>query len=529
MAISIFPSTAAEFVSNNFVIDMNDTSNNTADTGGVKQAGPYVMSFSSGDSSFDVYLIDEDGNSVGYSNGTSISASGLFSTVVILGAATDEIVSFSYQGSINNADGEGDEPGAGAYLESITPSDLPSINDTATIIGGNFASDVEITFESGATVLSAKNIVIIDTNELLVTRPDGLVEDDAPYTLRAVNNGVPEPTGSDANLLVDEVTAGSDPTWVTTSPISLTPTNEAFSLTFEATDAEGTVVDYEVVSGTLPTGLSLERATGILSGTPTVEDTFTYTIRATDDGGNSTDKEFTQQVAVAIGGTITTDATHTYHTFTGAGNFELATSKEIEYLVIGGGGFGGSKGNQSGFGGGGGAGGLKNATVTKAAGTYAVTVGASGSPGTGSSFDDISVSGGGRGGQGGESAGVPTAGQSGGSGGGAGKGPINSGRGSGIAGQGNDGGNVGNRGGGGGGAVNAGSGGTGGNGGDGLLLQDWADATGIGNGVFAGGGDGEQIASDGAAGTGYGGQGRTSSTFVSLPGFDGSVIVRYAN
>jgi len=64
MAISIFPSTAAEFVSNNFVIDMNDTTNNTADTGGVKQAGPYSISFSSGDTSFAVYWIDEDGASV---------------------------------------------------------------------------------------------------------------------------------------------------------------------------------------------------------------------------------------------------------------------------------------------------------------------------------------------------------------------------------------------------------------------------------------------------------------------------------
>ena len=57
MGISIFPSTAAEFVSNNFVVDMNDTTNNVAtDIGGVKQAGPYSMSFSSSDTSFVSYL-----------------------------------------------------------------------------------------------------------------------------------------------------------------------------------------------------------------------------------------------------------------------------------------------------------------------------------------------------------------------------------------------------------------------------------------------------------------------------------------
>lgn len=385
MGISIFPSTAAEFVSNNFVIDMNDTTNNTADTGGIKQAGPYSMSFSSGDATFDVYLINDEGESVGYSNGTSITASALFSTVVILGVSQSEIISFTYQGSVNNADGQGDEPGAAAYLESITPSDLPTIDDTATVAGGNFGANTEITFESGATVLPAKNIVVNNSNELVVTRPDDLIEDDAPYTLRAKTTGVPEPTGTNVNLLTDAVTAGSDPTWVTTA-IDTMVQNNAFSQQLEATDAEGTV-SYAVETGSLPTGVTLS-SSGLLSGTPTAPGDGTITLRATDDGGNITDKQFEITYAQATGGTVRKEGNLIVHEFSSSGTFTPLVDMTVDFVIAAGGGGGGASTASNFGGGGGGAGGLitsiSNAKEQKAqesltASTgYSFTVGAFG-------------------------------------------------------------------------------------------------------------------------------------------------------
>jgi len=412
MGISIFPSTAAEFVSNNFVVDMNDTSNNTADTGGVKQAGPYSMSFSSGDTSFDVYLIDEDGNSVGYSNETSITASGLFSSVVILGAASNEIISFSYQGSVNNADGEGDEPGAGAYLESISPSDLPTIDDTATVIGGNFGADTEIFFDSGASSLPAKNITVNNSSELIVTRPDSLIQDDAPYNLRAVTAGVPEPTGTNVNILTDAVTAGTDPTWVTGADLPDGEKDVAYvGATLEATDAEGTVTDYSVVSGSLPTGLSLDSSTGVISGTPTSRGG-TFVVRATDDGGNSTDKEFGLAVTgFATGGTITTSGGGVIHSFTSSGTFTPNVElTDVSYVVVGGGGGGGESDGSFNFPPGGGGGGLITSfpddpgalsRVTVPANAQTITVGNTGakeSNGNDSSFSNFGTAiGGGKG------------------------------------------------------------------------------------------------------------------------------------
>lgn len=523
MGISIFPSTAAEFVSNNFVVDMNDTTNNTADTGGIKQAGPYSMSFSSGDSSFDVYLIDEDGNSVGYSNNTSIVASGLFTTVVILGVPQDEVISFLYQGSVNNADGEGDEPGAGAYLTSITPSDLPSIDDTATVIGGNFGTATEFTFESGTVVLAAKNASIISGTEALLTRPDELIEDDAPYDLKAINPGVTPPTSVDF-VLSGTVTAGSDPTWVTTSPLNSAAPGVAFSQTLEATDSEGAVVDYSVTSGTITPGLTLDSSTGVLSGTPTTGGSFTFTVTATDDGGNTTPKEFDQSVLLATGGTISDDGGFRYHTFTSSDDFEaLVELTDAEYLVVaGGGGGGGITSFNSSAGSGGGAGGLLSGTATIPVGTVTCTIGAGGgvdANGNNTQFGSIATAiGGGSGGF--SKGGSGSEGGDGGSGGGGD--PV----GTGTSGQGNNGGldqSNGTAGGGGGGASGVGGGSTGvsggGNGGIGESQSVFATATSTGDGGrYAGGGGGGHYENEGGTGgTGGGGDGGQGRFTITAP------------
>jgi len=80
----------------------------------------------------------------------------------------------------------------------------------------------------------------------------------------------------------------------------------------------------------------------------------------------------------ATGGTITTVAGRTYHTFTSNGTFTLLASVgTVEVMAIGGGGGGGGY-----SGGGGGAGNLVVVTSSLATGSYAVTVGTGGAGGT---------------------------------------------------------------------------------------------------------------------------------------------------
>ena len=77
------------------------------------------------------------------------------------------------------------------------------------------------------------------------------------------------------------------------SPASLPATTNgvAYSQTVSATDGTGTKT-FSVTSGSLPTGLSLNGVTGVISGTPTANGTFNFDITATDSVGATTVKSY---------------------------------------------------------------------------------------------------------------------------------------------------------------------------------------------------------------------------------------------
>jgi len=142
----------------------------------------------------------------------------------------------------------------------------------------------------------AKNVVRSSSTQLVVTRPDAFSPDDSPYTVKVVNPGIPVPSGSDAYLLVDSVTAGTNPAWQTTGDLLYNIGAASADITLLATDSEGTDIDYSVVSGTLPAGITLVEETGVLSGTfsgsASEGDTNSVTFKAIDTGGNFLNKAF---------------------------------------------------------------------------------------------------------------------------------------------------------------------------------------------------------------------------------------------
>jgi hypothetical protein len=79
--------------------------------------------------------------------------------------------------------------------------------------------------------------------------------------------------------------------------------------TFTATNGDGDY-GFSHTAGDLPNGLSFDETTGTITGTPSVADTFTYTIRAMDGMGATSDHEFTHVVLPALAiGTTWTDTT----------------------------------------------------------------------------------------------------------------------------------------------------------------------------------------------------------------------------
>jgi hypothetical protein len=478
-------------------------------------SGSYSIVSSSNDTTMDIYAYATDGSLAGYTNTKSFTASQRFSKMVILGGTTGDVLSFSYKTTYATSISTTDVT-SGPYITSITPSGMPNQNDTITITGGNFAINVAVAFTgSGYSSTPAKSIVRSSETSLIVTRPDNFPISGSPYTVTVTNPSVAnQPTGSAVHQY-SGITAGVIPVWNTATVLPSFTKNTAYSTTVSATDPDGGTITYSYVSGSLPTGLSFNASTATISGTPTTSTDTSYTIRATDSGGNYTDKTFTVKnigptwvtsgninnyvsgsaysyqlsatddsgdsptyalasgslpsglsisssglisgtssagttntftvsatdvngntstsnsltigpAPVVSGGTLSSDSTYYYRTFTGVGTLTVSNnSLNAEVLLIAGGGSGGGQGGNDGAGGGG-AGGLVYAVPVLSTGNYSITVGGGasaaatstlGSNGTNSTFTGLTTAVGGGGG--GAEVGVRY-GASGGSGGGGG-------------------------------------------------------------------------------------------------------------
>lgn len=388
-------------------------------------SGAYTIASALDDQSFDIYLLDNLNNAAGYSNTPSINATGNFNKIVVYGGTAGDLLSFSYKTTFTTSVSTTDTILA-PYVISVSATDLPNVDDTLTITGGNFANDIQVFFE-GANSYSqqAKSVVYGSSTSIVVTRPDNLIEDNAPYTIRLVNpNSVSvSPTGSNRHL-VQNITAGADPVWSTPAgSISRDYHGSPFSFNLAASDESD--ITYTITSGALPAGFSLNSSTGEISGNSTEVGSIykTFTVQASDQSGNTSFRSFSLGKA-ADGGTEYTSGQYAYHAFTSNSTFQpLVDSLEVEFLLVAGGGGGGHQ-----VGGGGGAGGLRglSATLGSAGTSYPISVGAGGAAapdgstyatsGQNSSAFSLSASGGGRGGNHNATTSTPASGGSGGGG-----------------------------------------------------------------------------------------------------------------
>ena len=244
-------------------------------------------------------------------------------------------------------------------------------DNVAISVSATATDDSTITYSlaSGSTLPSGVSLNS-STGVISGTLPD--ISSNVTYTFTinasdAANPAVPR---------TFSITSNAAPSWVTSAGTLGTFIDQtSISVSVQATDASDNMT-YSLASGSsLPSGVTLNSSTGVISGTlPDVatSTTYTFTVNASD-GVTTLSRQFslTSQPGLAF-----------------------------EYLMTGGGG-GGGGGYQ---GGGGGAGGLLYGTLGKTAGTYSVSIGsagigaASGTEGTGggntSAFDFIAYGGG---------------------------------------------------------------------------------------------------------------------------------------
>ena len=380
-------------------------------------------------------------------------------------------------------------------VSSVSPSVITNDAQDIVITGTDFTAIPRVDIINTATGIwySASTVTFDSATQLTVNVT--LAVDAGTYRIRVEN-----PDGLAGLSAANFLTVSDAPTW-STSAGSLGTIDGGLNGAVATVSATGDTIVYSETTNVLTNAslanCSLDSSTGAITttdfdGSSTSARTHTFTIRATDAQGQTSDREFT----------LTSSYTYS-----------------ATYLIVAGGGKAGGV-----IGGGGGAGGLLTGTTTLSAGiAFTATVGAGqtsdGSPNRGgdsslasSSITTITAIGGGEGGNHGNGA----DGFDGGSGGGAGAngsdGTTKPG-GSATAGQGFDGGtsNNDNYGAGGGGASAVGSNGGPGNGGAGLSNSITGSAV-----TYAGGGGGGHRSSSGSAGNGGSGGGGNGTAMGSV-------------
>jgi hypothetical protein len=300
---STLSSSGSSAVSNDFIISTGSSGNTTATLSKDFPEGTYVISSALSDTAYDVYLVASDGTSAGSVNSTtastSITATKAFNTVIIYGAQNNDTFTFTFRYVFTPSADNASIVAAGPRISSLSSSTLANVNSSITVTGKNFASNIAATFTgTDGVARNAKSVVRNSSTQIVVTRPDDMPNSLQPYTLTLSNPGISSPTSTNLNKQ-GSVVAGSIPTWTTTAGdlSTIFVKGSSYSHTLSASDPDsGGSVSYSIVSGSLPSGVSLNSSTGVLSGTSSDNfGTYTFTVRVTDAGGNYVDRSFNIQ------------------------------------------------------------------------------------------------------------------------------------------------------------------------------------------------------------------------------------------
>jgi hypothetical protein len=389
-------------------------------------------------------------------------------------------------------------------IDTIDASSFIGIDALVTIKQGSKVRTSSIVLQTNGTS--------VDLTEYGIIEVGGTISGVALSALVVDSNVLLKCTVTDAatNPARVRMIKNTNFAYVPTVPSAPTITNVTsikngaqIEFTAPSDNGQSSITSYTVISN--PDNIMVDASSSPISVTGLTGGTqYTFKVRATNSVGYGEFSSESNSVEPIIppvlsGGTLSSDSTYYYRTFTGSSTLGLSGSSiDIEYAVIGGGGAGGYGENN--IGSGGGAGGLLTDTDTLSVGSYPIVIGAGAAfayagtarNGSSSTFNSLSAIGGGGGGSYGW-----YSGGDGGSGGGHG--------GLATSGQGNNGGSISNSST----SVGCGGGGAGaagydsyypyymseasstGFGGAGYNLSAWSTATSTGvNGYYAGGGAG---------------------------------------
>ena len=187
---------------------------------------------------------------------------------------------------------------------SITQKD-PAVTSNVTITGTNFESIPKVIFQNtttGARITSA-TVTYTSSTQIIASFP-------ASQAIATYKVIVENPTGLSVRS-TDSIINSIAPNWVTNASLGSVEEGDSVDIELLAYDDDSTAVTgYTLQSGSLPSGVTLsgDSTIGSLTGTaPTVsaDTAYNFTIRATDNESQTTDKAFSLTVAdYNIGNTL---------------------------------------------------------------------------------------------------------------------------------------------------------------------------------------------------------------------------------
>ena len=192
-------------------------------------------------------------------------------------------------------------------LSSISPNNINTdtnpLPQNITITGTGFQSGATVAFvDSSGVSVNSPSVTFTNATTLVAQVPNTVDATKQPFDVKVTNA-----TGLIATL-EDGLQLGASPSWTTSSgSLGNIPDTQSANLSVVATDPDGGAITYsETTSNVLGgAGLSLNSSTGAITGNPndvTGDTTINFTIRATDNESDTTDRNFAITIQKAIDG-----------------------------------------------------------------------------------------------------------------------------------------------------------------------------------------------------------------------------------
>jgi hypothetical protein len=238
----------------------------------------------------------------GESTGLNININGAFVPLVYIGATSNWKVAETPTVGLTGATGAAGTPGgptgptgatgAGADVPKITGITYPSSETAVDVAGGETVTLVGTGFAAGASLLIGTSpfttvsvVAVVSSTSITFTAPAVAA---GTYPVYLVN------TDGATAIAVPGISYSGIPAWTTAAgTLGASYETGAVSTTLAATgDAP---VTYSVVSGSLPTNITLNSSTGLISGTNAVtasSTTYSFVIKAVDAQNQTTNRSF---------------------------------------------------------------------------------------------------------------------------------------------------------------------------------------------------------------------------------------------